>query len=71
MSTIEHNSIVFRTPILTIFIQERIVSIVVTRILLIIGASRRPGKEPLDDFVQVFSKLSLGKWNSKLSFILA
>ena len=54
-----------------IFIHERVVSIMVTRILLIIGASRRPGKEPLEDSVEMFCKLSPGKWNSKLSFILA
>ena len=48
-----------------------VVSIVVTRILLIIGASRRPGKEPLEESVQVFYKLNPGKWNSILSFILA
>ena len=48
-----------------------VVSIVVTRILLIIGASRRPGKEPLEESVQVISKFSLGKWNSQLIFILA
>ena len=40
-----------------------------TRILLIIGASRRPGKEPLEASIQEFSKLYPGKWNS--SFILA
>ena len=50
---------------------ERVVSIVVIRILLIIGASRRPGREPLEDSVQVISKLSPGKWNSQLTFILS
>ena len=49
-----------------IFIHERVVNIVVTRILLIIGASRRPGKEPQEASVQKFSKLSPGKWNSPL-----
>ena len=56
---------------LYIFIHERVVSIVVTRILLIIGASRRPGKEPLEASIQELSKLSPGKWNSILSLILA
>ena len=44
-----------------IFIHERVVSIVVTRILLIIGASRRPGKEPLEASIQELSKLSPSK----------
>ena len=44
-----------------IFIHERVVSVVVTRILLIIGASRRPGKEPLEASIQEFRKLYPGK----------
>ena len=47
--------------IIYIAIHERVVSIMVTRILLVIGASRRPGKEPLEDSVQVISKRSPGK----------
>ena len=44
-----------------IFIRARVVSIVMTRILLIIGASRRPGKETLEAPVQRFSKHISGK----------
>ena len=44
-----------------ILIHERVFSIVVTRILLIIGASMRPGREPLEASIQELSKLSPGK----------
>ena len=44
-----------------ICIRVRVDSFVMTRILLIIGASRRPGKEPLKASVQEFNKLSSGK----------
>ena len=47
-----------------ICIRVRVDSFVMTRILLIIGASRRPGKEPLKASVQEFNKLSSGKWSN-------
>ena len=42
-------------------IRERVVARVVMRILFIIGSRRSPGKEPIDDSIQVLSKRSPGK----------